>query len=170
MSLSIPCLCISPLTSLSPVITTSLFFLWLRDICIICIFHFSNVNDCMINHYFNSKFWVLKKHFYVKMGEEMDLEHICNYFYKMGSYIHILNPRVFFGKWPYLKKNVVVVECDWYSMLYSFLVYSKVIQLYMYIYFISFSTMIYYRILNIVPCAIQKDPVVYLFYIVVCIC
>ena len=55
-------------------------------------------------------------------------------------------------------------------MLYSFLVYSKVIQLYMYIYLISFCTMIYYRILNIVPCAIQKDLVVYLFYIVVCIC
>ena len=32
-------------------------------------------------------------------------------------------------------------------------------------FFIFFSIMVYHRILNIVPCAIQYDPVVYLFYI-----
>ena len=45
----------------------------------------------------------------------------------------------------------------------EFLVYSKVIQLYIYLYIYiiyiflsySFSIMVYYRILNIVPCAIQ---------------
>ena len=37
---------------------------------------------------------------------------------------------------------------------------------YMYIFFfIFFSIMVYYRILNIVPCAIQWDLIVYLFYI-----
>ena len=41
-------------------------------------------------------------------------------------------------------------------MLCYFLVYSKVIQLWTYIFFfIFFSIMVYYRILNIVPCAIQ---------------
>ena len=56
--------------------------------------------------------------------------------------------------------------------------YSKVIQIYiyvcvcvcihiyMYIFFIKlFSIMIYHNILNIVPCAIQLDFVVYVFYI-----
>ena len=61
----------------------------------------------------------------------------------------------------------------------QFLVYIKVIQfMCVYIYthahphthtyiffFIFFSIVVYYRILNIVPCAIQKDLVVYLFYI-----
>ena len=32
-------------------------------------------------------------------------------------------------------------------------------------FFIFFSIMVYYRILNRVPCAIQKDLVVYVFYI-----
>ena len=66
-------------------------------------------------------------------------------------------------------------------MLYLFLMYSKVIQIYMcvcvcvcvcvyahiymYIFFIKlFSIMIYHNILNIVPCAIQLD-LVFLFYI-----
>ena len=42
-------------------------------------------------------------------------------------------------------------------MLCKFLVYSKVIQyLSIYLFFlIFFSIMVYYRILNIVPCAIQ---------------
>ena len=45
--------------------------------------------------------------------------------------------------------------------------YSKVIQLYMYVYiffFRVFSIIGYYKILNIVPCAIKKVLVVYLFY------
>ena len=51
--------------------------------------------------------------------------------------------------------------------------YSKVIQLYIYIYiymcaciytFSDFSIILYYKILNIVPCAIQSD-LVYLFHI-----
>ena len=46
-------------------------------------------------------------------------------------------------------------------MLCEFLVYSKVIQLYTYIHFLTFfSTMVYYRILNIVPWAILLDLVV----------
>ena len=42
-------------------------------------------------------------------------------------------------------------------MLYYFLMYNKVIQIYMYIYkffFIFLSTMVYYRIFSIGPCAI----------------
>ena len=53
-------------------------------------------------------------------------------------------------------------------MLCEFLLYSKVIQLYIYIYtffFIFFSIMIYLRIFNIVPCAVQEDLVVYPSYI-----
>ena len=41
-------------------------------------------------------------------------------------------------------------------MLCSFLVYSKEIQLYIHIFFfVSVAIMAYYRILNIVPCALQ---------------
>ena len=36
-----------------------------------------------------------------------------------------------------------------------FQMYSKVIQLYIYILFRFFSIIVYYKILNIVPCAIQ---------------
>ena len=53
-------------------------------------------------------------------------------------------------------------------MLCQFQVYSKVIQLCMCIYlffFRFFSHLGYYRILSIVPCAIQQFLVVYLFYI-----
>ena len=50
-------------------------------------------------------------------------------------------------------------------MLCYFLLYSKVIQLYIYaFFFIFFSIMVYHRILNIVPCALQQDLVVYLSY------
>ena len=38
-------------------------------------------------------------------------------------------------------------------MWYYFQVYSKVIQLYIYIFFFRFFSIIYYKILNIVPCA-----------------
>ena len=78
----------------------------------------------MINHDFNDKFWVLEKHFYIKIGEEMCLEHICKCFYKMASYIHILNLGVFFGKWPYslnkllLLLSVTDIQCCinfWYT-------------------------------------------------------
>ena len=46
-------------------------------------------------------------------------------------------------------------------MLYYFLLYSKVTQLYKYvcIFVIFFSIMVYYRILNIVFCVTQKDLV-----------
>ena len=46
--------------------------------------------------------------------------------------------------------------------------HSKVIQLYIptYLFFFRFfSIVVYYKILNIVPCAIQYGIVVYLFYI-----
>ena len=49
-------------------------------------------------------------------------------------------------------------EC---TMLYEFLrLYSKVIHLHLYIFlFIFFSVMVYLRILNIVPCTLQKGLV-----------
>ena len=53
-------------------------------------------------------------------------------------------------------------------MLCQFLLYSKVNQLYVYIYplfFRFFSHVVYYRILSRVPCAIQQVLVDYLFYI-----
>ena len=52
---------------------------------------------------------------------------------------------------------------NWFTTLWSFLLYSKVIQLcqYTYIFFIFFSITVYHRILNIAPCAIQQDLVVY---------
>ena len=43
-------------------------------------------------------------------------------------------------------------------------IYRRVTQLYTF-FFIFFSIMVYHRILNIVPCAIQEDFVVYPFYI-----
>ena len=43
---------------------------------------------------------------------------------------------------------------SWFTMC-SFLLYSRVIQLCIYIYSFSFSIMVYHRILNIVPYAIQ---------------
>ena len=43
---------------------------------------------------------------------------------------------------------------------------AKVIQLYIYMcFFVFFSIMVYQRILTVVPCAIQYDLVVYPFYI-----
>ena len=59
-----------------------------------------------------------------------------------------------------------ILKYSSFTMLCQFLVYSKVIQLYIYtFFFIFFSIMVYYRTLNIVPCAIQQDLVVYPFYI-----
>ena len=57
-------------------------------------------------------------------------------------------------------------------MLCQFQVYSKVTQLYIYIYpffFRYFSHIGYYRILSRVPCAIQQVLVDYLFYIQQCV-
>ena len=51
------------------------------------------------------------------------------------------------------------------TVLCQFLIYSKVIHICIYVFFIFFSIMVYYNTLNIVPCAIQQDLVVYLFYI-----
>ena len=39
----------------------------------------------------------------------------------------------------------------------------------MYIIFIFFSIMVYHRILNMVPCAIQQDLLVIILYVIVCI-
>ena len=50
-------------------------------------------------------------------------------------------------------------------MLCLFQVYSKVIQLYICIFFRFFFITGYYKILNIVPYAIQQVPIVDLFYI-----
>ena len=57
-------------------------------------------------------------------------------------------------------------------MLCQFQVYSKVIQLYTYIYlffFRFFSPISYYRILSRVPCAIQQVLVVYRFHVQQCV-
>ena len=62
---------------------------------------------------------------------------------------HQGSPTSVFFKYIFLKYS-------WFTMLYWFLLYSKVIQLYMYIFlFIFFSIIVYYKILNIVPCALQ---------------
>ena len=51
-------------------------------------------------------------------------------------------------------------------MLCSFLLYNKVIQFYIHIHsFTFFPLMVYPRIFNIVPCALQQDLVVYPSYI-----
>ena len=53
-------------------------------------------------------------------------------------------------------------------MLCYFQVYSKVIQLYLYLYifFTKFFSIIgYYKTVTIVPCAIQQDLVIYLIFI-----
>ena len=47
--------------------------------------------------------------------------------------------------------------------------YSKVTQRYIYILFLFFSIIVYYKILTMVPCAIQQLPLVYLFYIQWCV-
>ena len=78
-------------------------------------------------------------------------------------------PPVFFSLFQisfffYLKKELFKLLI--YSVMFQ--VYSKVIQLYIYIFilfFRLFSIIGYYKILSIVPCAIQKVLVVYLFYI-----
>ena len=73
---------------------------------------------------------------------------------------------------------VCLFKYSWFTVLYSFQVYNKLIYLYMffiYIYscilffFRFFSIVGYYKILNIVPCAIQYDLVVYLFYTAYCV-
>ena len=69
--------------------------------------------------------------------------------------------RAFFKNWS---------TVDLHTVLCQFQVYSKMIQLYIYIFFFrSFSIIGYYKILNIVPCAIQQVLVVYLFYVQQCV-
>ena len=50
----------------------------------------------------------------------------------------------------------ILLIYNWFTTLWSFLLYSKVIQLcqYTYIFFIFFSIMVYHRILNTAPCAV----------------
>ena len=51
-------------------------------------------------------------------------------------------------------------------MLCQFLLYSKVIVLYIYIFFfLFFSMMVYHRILNAAPCALQQDLAVNAFIV-----
>ena len=54
---------------------------------------------------------------------------------------------------------ILFLTCSWFKMLCQSLLYSKVVQLYIYIYtffFMFFSTVVYHRILNIVPCAVNR--------------
>ena len=63
-----------------------------------------------------------------------------------------------------LKFIYYLLEYSWFTVLCQSLLYSKVTQLCTYIHSffkIFFSIMVYRRILNIVPCAIQKDLVSY---------
>ena len=58
-------------------------------------------------------------------------------------------------------------ECSCFTMLYQFLLYSKVNQLYIYIYPLFFgfpSHLGHHRALSRVPCAIQQVLISYLFY------
>ena len=48
-------------------------------------------------------------------------------------------------------------------MFYQFLLYSKMTQQFKYMFFFSSSIMIYPKRLDIVPCAVQQDPIAYLF-------
>ena len=58
---------------------------------------------------------------------------------------------------PFMTFIYFFLKYSWFAMLYWFLVYSKVVQLYIYIklfFFMFFSIIVYYKILNIVPCTI----------------
>ena len=51
-------------------------------------------------------------------------------------------------------------------MLCAFQVYSKVIQLYVYIFFFRFFYIIgYYKILNLVPCAVYSRSLLIIYFI-----
>ena len=63
-----------------------------------------------------------------------------------------------------------IVGHDWvtiaYSHIYMYMYIDTYIYVYIYILFkIFFSTLVYYRILTMLPCAIQQDRVMYLLYI-----
>ena len=66
-----------------------------------------------------------------------------------------------------LFSQILLLKYSWFTTLYQFLMDSKVIQLYINIYFffsIFFPIIVYYKILNIGPCAIQQVLVVYFIY------
>ena len=54
---------------------------------------------------------------------------------------------------------ILKLKFSWFTILCELLVYSKVIQLHIYLYisvfFFIFSLMVYGKILNVVPCAVQ---------------
>ena len=73
----------------------------------------------------------------------------------------------------HLKKIVIVLKYSWLIMLcfcytakwFSFIYVCVYIYMYIYIYtHIFFSIMVYHKMLNIVPCAIQQDFVIYSIY------
>ena len=64
------------------------------------------------------------------------------------------------------------LESSWFTMLCQFQVYSKVDQLYTYIYplfFRFFSHKGHFRVLSRIPCATQQVLVGYLFYVQLCV-
>ena len=87
---------------------------------------------------------------------------------KMGTLLHVWNDYCT----HFLLQHVFLIEVySWFRMLRWFQVYRKVIQFYtyMYIFFFRFFSIIgYYRILSIVPCAIQWVLVVYFIYSSMC--
>ena len=64
--------------------------------------------------------------------------------------------------------NAVLISsvCKSDSVIYIYIC----ICIYIYFFFRFFSIVVNYRILNIVPCTTQQDLVVYLLYIILCIC
>ena len=66
-----------------------------------------------------------------------------------------------------LFSQILLLKYSWFTTLYQFLMDSKVIQLNINMFFffsIFFPIIIYYKILNIGPCAIQQVLVVYFTY------
>ena len=59
----------------------------------------------------------------------------------------------------YISEHIYIYSEHIHTHIY---IYKEYIYIF---YFIFFSIMVYYRILNIVPCVIWEDPVVSLFYI-----
>lgn len=80
-----------------------------------------------------------------------------------GTHITLLAP-ILWGEGiiiPLHLKDFFKLKDSWFTTLCQFLLYSQVIELYIYMHtFFSFSSIIVYcKILNIIPCATQKDLV-----------
>ena len=64
-----------------------------------------------------------------------------------------------------------LLKCSWFTILWSFLLYHKVIQIYIYpypLFFRFFSHIGYHRVLGRAPCATQRVPIDHAFRIQWC--